>query len=231
LINNKINNKLIKFPFNITNEILNDILKNKKEITIEKIHDTNCCGVINGMYATDLGTGGIMPIQILWIPSEKPFEIKATGNLQLVIKESIEVASTLAFNLLSKKEQDNYIKEWKKSPRGLHIHCPDGSVPKDGPSAGTALTVAIYSLLTNKKIKNNIAITGEINLQGYVTAIGGLESKLQGAKNAGIKFALYPKENEKDIMEIKIRNPTLIDDNLIVQSIDKIDDALKYALL
>ena len=83
----------------------------------------------------------------------------------------------------------------------------------------------------SKKIKNNIAITGEINLQGYVTAIGGLESKLQGAKNAGIKFALYPKENEKDIMEIKIRNPTLIDDNLIVQSIDKIDDALKYALL
>jgi ATP-dependent Lon protease len=231
LTKRKINNNIIKFPIIFTEEMLVEILKNKKEIIPEKIHPENSCGIINGMYATDLGIGGVMPIQVLWTPGEKPFEIKATGNLQLVIKESTEVAATLAFNLLKKEEQDKYIQDWKINPRAIHIHCPDGSVPKDGPSAGTALTVAIYSLLTNKKIKNNIAITGEINLQGYVTAIGGLESKLQGAKRAGINFALYPKENEKDIQEIKERNPILIDENLRVQSIEKIDEAIMYAII
>ena len=231
LTKTKLNNNLIKFPLTFTEELLLEILKNKKGINPEKIHLENSCGIINGMYATDLGIGGVMPIQVLWTPGEKPFEIKATGNLQLVIKESTEVAATLSFNLLTKEEQDLYIQEWKINPRAIHIHCPDGAVPKDGPSAGTALTVAIYSLLTNKKIKNDIAITGEINLQGHITAIGGLESKLQGAKKAGIKFALYPKENEKDIIEIKERNPTLIDDNLKVQAIEKIEEAIYYSII
>ena len=231
LTKTKINNNIVKFPLILTQENLEEILKNKKEIIPEKIHSENSCGIINGMYATDLGIGGVMPIQILWTPGEIPFEIKATGNLQLVIKESTTVAATLAFNLLSKEEQDKYIQDWKINPRAIHIHCPDGAVPKDGPSAGTALTVAIYSLLTNKKIRNDIAITGEINLQGYVTAIGGLESKLQGAKRAGIRFALYPKENEKDIQEIKERNPTLIDENLRVQSIEKINDAIIFSII
>ena len=168
------------------------------------------------MYATDLGIGGIIPIQVLWTPSEKIFGIKTTGNLQLVIKESTDVAATLAFNYLSIEKQNKYINEWKNNPKSIHIHCSDGSVAKDGPSAGTAITVAIYSLLTNKKIRNDIAITGEINLQGYVKAIGGLECKLQGVKNAGIKLALYPKENEKDMIEINKRNPQLIDENFIV---------------
>jgi ATP-dependent Lon protease len=87
------------------------------------------------------------------------------------------------------------------------------------------------ALLCNIKIRNDIAITGEINLQGNVTAIGGLESKLEGAKKAGIKIALYPKENEKDIIKIKERNPTLIEDNLIVIAISNIYDAFKYALI
>jgi ATP-dependent Lon protease len=231
LTHTKINGNKVKYPYKLNNKILMEILKNKTEIIPEKIHSESSCGIINGMYATDSGFGGVMPIQILWTPGKKPYEIKATGNLQLVIKESTSVAATLAFNLLTKEEQDTYIQDWKTKPRSLHIHCPDGSVPKDGPSAGTALTVAIYSLLTNQKIRNDIAITGEINLQGYVSAIGGLESKLQGAKIAGVKFALYPKENEKDIQEIKERNPLLIDDTFRVQSIEKINEAIMYSLV
>ena len=232
LTKTKINNKSINFPFTLTQEIVTTILKNKHVNEPEKIHTLDKCGIINGMYATSAGgIGGIMPIEILWMPSNSPFEIKATGNLQQVIKESTQVASTLAFNHLSKEKQEYYLKEWKERPKGLHIHCPDGSVPKDGPSAGTALTVAIYSILNDKKIKHDIAITGEINLQGKVTAIGGLENKLEGAKKAGVRLALYPKENEKDIERIKERNPTLIDDVLQIKAIDTIEEAIQYALV
>ena len=104
------------------------------------------------------------------------------------------------------------IKEWKDRPMGFHIHCGEGAIPKDGPSAGAALTIAIYSMLTNKKIRHDMAMTGEINLEGKVTAIGGLEEKLEGAKKAGVRLALIPKENEKHLEKIKERktkiNPT-----------------------
>ena len=84
----------------------------------------------------------------------------------------------------------------------MHIHCPEGAVPKDGPSAGTAITIAMYSLFNNKKIKNTVAITGEINLQGNVTAIGGLELKILGGIRAGVTEFIYPEENKKDYDDV-----------------------------
>ena len=167
----------------------------------------------------------------MWLPSQTALSIKATGNLEKVIKESTEVACSLAWNHLPSHLKDKYMTEWKDKPMGFHIHCPDGSTPKDGPSAGTALTVCIISMLTNRKIKNDVAITGEINLQGIVTAIGGLENKLEGAKRAGVTLALYPKENEKDIVKIKERNPTLIDDNFKVMAVETLDEAINLALI
>ena len=95
---------------------------------------------------------------------------------------------------------------WKDKPMGFHIHCPEGAVPKDGPSAGAALTLALYSLLTNRKIRNNVAMTGEINLQGQVMPIGGLEEKLEGAKRTGVNLALIPKDNKKHLDKIIERN-------------------------
>ena len=92
-----------------------------------------------------------------------------------------------------------YQKDFKETKlQGIHIHVPEGATPKDGPSAGTAITIVIYSLLTNKKIRNDIAITGEICLQGNVTAIGGLDLKILGGLNAGVKTFIYPKQNNKD---------------------------------
>lgn len=232
LTNTPIGDTIVTFPFHVSQTNIKQILKYKYEIVSEKIHKEDKCGVINGLYAMSDGSGGgIMPIEILWVPSSKPLEVTATGNLKTVIKESTQVASTLAFNYLTKEMQNKWLVDLKDYPKGLHLHCPEGSTPKEGPSAGTALTCAIYSMLTGRKIKHNIAITGEINLQGRVTAIGGLENKIEGAKKAGVKLILYPKDNEKDVVLIKERNPTLIDDNIKIIAIETIEEAFSHALV
>jgi ATP-dependent Lon protease len=230
LTKNKISENNIVLPYNVTINDIKNILKNKHEIVPDKVHSENKVGIINGLFATTSGTGGILPIEALWIPSTTPYEVKATGSLQQVIKESTQVASTLAFNYIDKQLQEKYLAEWKDRPKGIHIHFPDGSTSKDGPSAGTAITVVLYSLLTQKKIKKDVAITGEITFQGRVTAIGGLENKLEGAKKAGVTLVLYPKENEKDMVKIKERNTKLIDETFRAISIDTIEEALNYAL-
>jgi hypothetical protein len=196
LLNTKIDNMEVRFPFEVKDEHIKIFLKNKVKVDPSKINDEAKVGVINGLYAGSLGIGGILPIQILWIPTEVPLKLKATGYLQKVIRESTEVACTLAWNHLDEDLKNKYMKEWKDRPMGFHIHCGEGAIPKDGPSAGAALTIAIYSMLTNRKIRNDLAMTGEINLEGKVTAIGGLEEKLEGFKKAGVRLALIPKENE-----------------------------------
>jgi len=119
----------------------------------------------------------------------------------------MNVSKTLAWNLTDKKNKMTMIKSFEETKnQGLHIHCPEGAVPKDGPSAGTAITIALYSLFTNKKIKNNFAITGEITLQGKVGEIGGLDLKILGGISAGVKSFIYPKENEKDFNEFMEKN-------------------------
>ena len=114
---------------------------------------------------------------------------------------------------------------------GFHIHCPEGAVPKDGPSAGAALTLALYSLLTNRKIRNNVAMTGEINLQGNILPIGGLEEKLEGAKRWGVNVALVPKDNKKHLEKIIERNVSLFDSTFKVEIIETFEDVIKHALL
>ena len=167
----------------------------------------------------------------MWIPTNNPLEIKATGHLEQVIKESTQVACSLAWNLLCSEKQSELLLKWKDKSMGFHIHCPDGSTPKDGPSAGAALTLALYSMFTNKKIKYNVALTGEINLQGNVTAIGGLEEKMEGAKKAGVKLVLYPKENQKDVDKIKERNKELFVDTFQIKAVETIHDVIDNALV
>jgi endopeptidase La len=232
LTSEKVDGDSVSFPFQIKLSHIKHLLKNKMEIEPEKIHKEPKVGVINGLYATSSGSyGGVLPIEILWTPTSSPLEFKTTGNLEKVIKESTQVASTLAFNRLNVDVRNKLLKDLKENPQGFHIHMADGSTSKDGPSAGTALTVALYSMMTNTKIRNDIAITGEITLQGNVTAIGGLDNKLEGAKKAGVKLVLCPLENEKHLIKIKERNPTLIDDNFKVVTIETIEEALKYSLI
>jgi len=193
--------KEYELPIRITiDEIKSKYFKDKHEIKHKKIHSESKVGVINGLWANSLGRGGVIPIQVGWRPSQQFLSMNLTGMQGDVMKESMNVALTLAWDLTSystKKE----IREENSSDKninGVHIHCPEGSTPKDGPSAGTAITTAIYSMLNNKKIKFNIAITGEICLNGNVTEIGGLDLKILGAIKAGVKEILFPFENLKD---------------------------------
>jgi ATP-dependent Lon protease len=231
LLNTKIDGRAITFPFEVKQENVKSLLKYKLEVDPEKINDKPKCGIVNGLYAGSLGIGGVLPIEIVWIPSSKPLELKATGNLEKVIKESTEVACSLAWNYLDEDKKDKFLNFWKKKPMGFHIHCPEGAISKDGPSAGAALTLALYSLLTNRKIKNNVAMTGEINLQGQVMPIGGLEEKLEGAKRAGINLVLIPKDNVKHLNKIYERNASLFNDKFKIEVIESFDDVIKHALL
>jgi ATP-dependent Lon protease len=175
-----------------------------KKIMERKIHNKDNIGIINGLWANTLGKGGIIPIQTLFYPTNIFLELKLTGLQGDVMKESMNVAKTLAWNLTNAKMKKHWLKIFNDSKcQGLHIHCPEGSVSKDGPSAGAAITVAIYSLLNKNKIPNDIAITGEINLQGEITAIGGLESKIIGGTKAGIKKFFFPESNERDFVNFK----------------------------
>ncbi len=190
-------------PIIVTPEDLDtNYLKKYHKIEEKKIHEIDKIGVINGLWANALGKGGIIPIECVYFPSSTFLDLKLTGLQGDVMKESMNVAKSLAWNLTDKERKKSLLLEYDNMKSyGIHIHCPEGAVSKDGPSAGTAITTVIYSLLNNKKIKNTIAITGEINLQGEVTAIGGLESKILGGIRAGVKTFLYPKSNNRDFTE------------------------------
>ena len=156
-----------------------------------------------------MGNGGILSIESSWFYSPKFLDFKLTGSMGDVMKESMEVAKTLAFKLSKKNNTDfeNVLEEKIKDKlQGIHIHCSDTATPKDGPSAGAAITCVIYSLINNFKIKNNIAITGEINTKGDITAIGGLNLKIIGGIRAGITHFFFPKSNIKDFNNFKKDN-------------------------
>ena len=231
LINDKLNEKNVSYPYDVQYSDLPELLKDRTEIELEKIHENDSVGIVNGMWASTAGVGGIMSIETILYPSKSLMEIKATGSLEKVIKESIEVACSLAWSRLDKDTKHSWLKKWKRKPNGFHIHCPEGATPKDGPSAGAAMTLAFYSILTNRKINHEVSMTGEINLKGKVTKIGGLENKLQGAKFAGVKTALVPYENEKDLNKIKERNKDLINDDFKVILVKNFDDVLNHSLV
>ena len=188
-------------PISITvQDIKNKYFKDKHEMKHKKIHKENKVGIINGLWANAQGRGGVIPIQTNWRPSEKFLQLHLTGMQGDVMKESMNVALTLSWNLTSIEQRNKIWNEQHHSINGVHIHCPEGATPKDGPSAGTAITTTIYSLFNNKKIKYNIAITGEITLDGNVTEIGGLDLKFLGGIKAGVTHFIYPKENQKDFV-------------------------------
>lgn len=192
----------ITIPYQVTlHDIKTKYLKDTMEISHLKIQSESEIGYINGMWANVYGNGGILPIQCNYYPTNSFFNLKLTGMQGDVMKESMSVAQTLAWDLTNQEIQKEIIKKYNDPTTGIygiHIHCPEGATPKDGPSAGGAITTVIYSLLNNKKIKNDIAITGEITLHGKITAIGGLSSKIIGAIHAGVQSILFPLENEKD---------------------------------
>jgi len=193
-------NENITIPLHITIEDLDSkYLKKYHKVQETKIPAKSAIGIINGLWANALGKGGIIPIETMFFPSSSFLELRLTGLQGDVMKESMNVAKSLAWKLTPSEKKKSLLKVFEETKcQGLHIHCPQGAVSKDGPSAGTAITVAIYSLLNNLVISNTVAITGEINLQGQVSAIGGLDAKILGGIRAGVKTFLYPESNHRD---------------------------------
>lgn len=220
----------------ITKEIIIKIL-DKPNNDNTKIYPKSEVGIINGLYATSAGDGGIIPIQVFnnFMPSDNSFEIKLTGKQGDVMKESVHCSLTAAIGYIAKnvskysiKDLDEYLS--KNFKYGFHVHAPSTSTPKDGPSAGCAFTSAFISRILNKTIKNDVAMTGEIELTGKITKIGGLNFKLIGAKKAGVKMVYVPLENKDDLNEIKGKYPNLINNDFRVELFEYIDEIIDKIL-
>jgi ATP-dependent Lon protease len=219
-----------ELPIKITEELLeNKYLSKYHKIREKKIHENPTIGIINGLWANSLGKGGVIPIQTMFFPSTTFLDLRLTGLQGDVMKESMNVAKTLAWDLTPLEVKKDLIKYFEETKcQGLHIHCPEGAVSKDGPSAGTAITTAIYSLLNKKLIRNDVAITGEINLQGEVTAIGGLSLKILGGIKAGVKTFIYPESNHRDFVEFEeIYGSKPIIKDIIFKEVKRIDEVFE----
>jgi len=204
----KNNCKLEITPENPIKVDRNCIIKYLKEPKhdAEKVHTEDTVGIINGVYATTNGFGGIIPILVCKYYASDKFCLHLSGSQGNVMKESVGFAFTIASNLVKTEYMEKFFKEY---PHGLHIHTPDGATPKDGPSAGCAFTTAFISRILGKKIRHDCAMTGEINMSGKVTAIGGLVYKIRGAKAAGVKTFFCPQANKKDYDAILKKDPEL----------------------
>jgi len=208
-------------------------LKERLERTIKKINDTDEIGVINGLWANSVGQGGLLHIEAMYGPATGFLELQLTGMQGDVMKESMTVSKTVAWSLLTNEKKEEFLElVQKKKCYGIHLHVPEGATPKDGPSAGAAITTVIYSLLMERKINRNFAMTGEICLQGKVTAIGGLDLKIMGGLDAGATKFIYPCENEKHYKEFynNLKDKSILD-GIEFYKVDNIQQVLDLILL
>lgn len=230
------NHNVYELPIQITiDDIKQNYFKDKRNVKLHKIHTTSQVGVINALWANDLGQGGVLPLQVSFIPAGKFLDLTLTGSLGDVMKESIKVSLTNAWNLTSESIQNELIRKYnnpsKNNVYGLHIHCPSISTKKDGPSATTAFTVILYSLFNNLKIKNYFGITGETSFDHVLTEIGGLREKIIHSIPSGITEFIYPKENEYDFQKIMdVYKDSDIIKGIKFHCIEKIEDVLDLIL-
>jgi ATP-dependent Lon protease len=230
----KNNDKDYELPINISiADIKTKYFKDKREVIIRKVPEESLVGFANGMFATSHGNGGTLPIHAKFFPCEQFLELKLTGLQQDVMRESMHVSLTVAWNLTSeeRKKQLRRLYDGENNKYGINIHPGDGSVQKDGPSAGGIITIALYSLLNDIPIKGKMAMTGEIQMSGDITAIGGLNYKILGSIKAGVKEFIYPKENKKDFEEFyeKYKNDAVLTD-IKFHEVSHINEALELIL-
>ncbi|WP_038815858.1 endopeptidase La [Campylobacter jejuni] len=214
----------------INTKNLNEFL-DKKVFEIEKNNGENQVGQVNGLAWTSVG-GDVLKVEAVKIKGKG--ELTLTGSLGDVMKESARIA----FSMIKVLIDEGKIKIPKKiiiDPKvnvydsyNIHIHVPDGATPKDGPSAGITISTAIASIFSDKKVKADVAMTGEIDLKGKVLPIGGLKEKLIAAYKADIKTALIPRKNyERDLKDI----PSEVRDNMEIIAVDTFSDVLEYTLV
>jgi ATP-dependent Lon protease len=202
----------------VTEENLNEFLGVRK-FSYGRAENANQVGQVVGLAWTEVG-GDLLTIESAVMPGKG--NIIRTGSLGDVMKESVEAARSV----VRSRSRRLGIKDELFEKRDIHIHVPDGATPKDGPSAGIAMTTAFVSALTGIPVRADVAMTGEITLRGEVTAIGGLKEKLLAAHRGGIKTVLIPEENTKDLQDI----PENVKNHLEIVPVKWIDQVLDVAL-
>jgi ATP-dependent Lon protease len=202
----------------VTEANLNDYLGVRKH-DYGQAEKENQVGQVVGLAWTEVG-GDLLTIEAAVMPGKG--NIIRTGQLGDVMKESVEAARSV----VRSRARRLGIKDEMFEKRDIHIHVPDGATPKDGPSAGAAMTTAFVSALTGIPVRAHVAMTGEITLRGEVTAIGGLKEKLLAARRGGIKTVLIPEENVKDLQDI----PENVKNQLEIVPVKWIDRVLEIAL-
>jgi len=202
----------------VTEDNLNDFLGVRK-YDFGRAEKKNQVGQVVGLAWTEVG-GDLLTIEATSMPGKG--NIIRTGSLGDVMKESVEAARTV----VRSRARRLGIKDELFEKRDVHVHVPDGATPKDGPSAGAAMTTAFVSALTGIPVRADVAMTGEITLRGEVTAIGGLKEKLLAAHRGGIKTVMIPEENVKDLQDI----PENVKNQLEIVPVRWIDRVLEVAL-
>jgi ATP-dependent Lon protease len=216
-----------QMPIIVTiDDVKNKYFKDRREIKIQTIAKESRVGSINCLYATSLGSSGILAASAKFFPATKFLELRLTGLLDQMMQESFQISLTLAYNMLSDNLKTDLLTNHSKS--GIHLHMGDGSVSKSGTSAGIAITILMYSLLSGKKIKNTFAVTGEAaDLNGKVGEIGALNYKFKGGIKAGVKSFIFPVENAKDYDEfMKKYGSTSLVEGISFHQVDHIDEAI-----
>lgn len=192
----------------------------KEKYRYDKANKKDEVGIVRGLAWTSIG-GDTLQIEVNVMPGKG--EIKLTGQLGDVMKESAQAGLSYIRSVSRKFEvSKDFFKE-----NDIHIHIPEGAVPKDGPSAGITMATAMLSAATGRKVRADAAMTGEITLRGRVLPIGGLKEKLLAAKNAGIRTVCVPKENEKDVEEISAE----ITKGLEIVYVETMDEVLEQAFV
>lgn len=176
-------------------------------------------GIVRGLAWTSVG-GETLEIEVMSLKGSGKLEL--TGKLGDVMQESAKIALTYVRYLVQDQVAEDYFEK-----HDIHVHVPEGATPKDGPSAGVTMTTAIYSAVTEKPVRSDVAMTGEVTLRGRVLPIGGLKEKLLAAKEAGIEEVLVPKENSRDVDEMEAE----ILDGIELKYVQKVEDVLKEVLV
>ncbi|MDO4420244.1 MAG: endopeptidase La [Ruminococcus sp.] len=196
-----------------------EILLGPKKYQLDLVEKNDVIGVVNGLAWTSVG-GELLPIEIA--VNDGTGKIELTGSLGDVMKESAKTAITC---IRSIAKEHNIDTDFYKN-KDIHIHAPEGAVPKDGPSAGITMATALYSALTGLAVKQNVAMTGEITLRGRVLPIGGLKEKSMAAYKSGVKTVIIPKKNLPDLTEID----SVVSKNVEFVAVDNIEEVLKLAI-
>jgi len=207
-----------RFSVTVTAENLNDYLGVRRHAYGEAKTE-NKVGQVNGLAWTEVG-GDLLSIEVADMPGKG--RVQRTGSIGDVMKESVEAARTV----VRSRAQKWGIADPVFEKRDIHVHFPDGATPKDGPSAGIAVTTAIVSSMTGIPIRADVAMTGEITLRGEVLEVGGLKEKLLAAQRGGIKTVLIPEKNVKDLVEI----PDNVKNALEIVPVQWIEKVLEVAL-